>query len=110
MGDAKSVNELPEFTALTGFECGDQVFGGLLGELIELKYLRFGQGVEVGLIFDSYHARRFVQSQQCRGFLCPYSRGCEVLERPLLADWVVFSDDAPCGLGRVALRIDAECF
>ena len=37
MGDTKTVDELPEFTALTGFDCGDQVFGGLLGELIEIK-------------------------------------------------------------------------
>ena len=72
--------------------------------------MRFGQGVEVGLIFDQTTLDDLFDHSSAEVFYVHTGAASEVLERPLLADWVVFSDDAPCGLGRVALCIDAECF
>ena len=72
--------------------------------------MRFGQVVELGLIFDQTTLDDLFDYSSAEVFYVHAGATGEVLERPLLADWIVFSDDSPCGLGRVALRFDAECF
>ena len=94
----------------TSFERSNEILGGLLGEFVELQKLRFRQGVQVGGCFNEATGHKLLDHGGAEVFDIHAGATGEVLEGALLANGVVLTHDAPYGLARVALGLDAECF